>query len=466
MENNNLSVNDTIMGKLRPSLKNRLISRKYNLNSDHSPNRNGEDSEIDLRNWGIEPILSNDAIFTNASIGQSFQAKWINAVKQRKQENLQLDISASGVFPNKFGDDCSVISENMEYINNFIEENYQMVLTENIFITNPDSYHSIIPFLLMESKTIHRMTLSDYEIKMVLRSFQKKEKTNRIDAMDYYKIGLINFYRGKYLIAYSNFKKAIKSRNKDVNLMKWLAFTCLIIVFCHGLGKSTQFNTKINFKHIKDVEILDQKEETDEEESFLFGCCVTRKKKVNLNMSYMNKTDNLSIVESDIRVNRCSLCKEVEELLKNAVTLDKEEKHLIELYWMYMIISVYNFLRPDQKVFAKEVSIQDMNTSTSSTSTSMKLDPKVFVKKIKDKDLYMGYLVYAEYNYLLNQEFNINTILEELVTKFPNKIEAYLKYWYSLVKGKERERDFKKAHQLSEIFWRNSSIINFDNNIY
>lgn len=460
--NSEMNTRTNLINRLKPSSKNRLIGKKYNLNSQV------DQSDLDLRNWGIEPIPTEGNNASNTS-NMSFQTKWNNMVKQRKQEALQLDLSQSGVFPNKGGfDDCSIISENMEYINNLIEENYQMVLTENIFITNPDLYHSIIPFLLISSKAIHRMCLSDYEIKLVSKSFKQKGKTHRLDGMDFYKIGLISFYKGKYLIAYSKFQKAYKMRPNEPNIIKWLAFTCLVIVFCYNNSKGAfsdslaECVTKIDFTRVRDVTISEVKEE-EEEETFLFGCCVNRKKKVNinLNMSYLNvgnKTElGNSIVYDDGEISRSSLCKKLEVLLKEAISLDKEEKHFIELNWMYMIIATYVAFKPDQNVFSTEVSDKNDNSS-------FKLDPKVLVKRIKDKDVYMGYIVYAEYNYILDKNFKIKTILEELVTRFPTKIEAYLRYWHLLIKGEDK--DYKKAHQLSEIFWKNSSVINFDNNIY
>ena len=42
----------------------------------------------------------------------------------------------------------------------FIDSN----LCENGFLKQP--YHSIIPFILMQNKEIHRMCLSDYELKL------------------------------------------------------------------------------------------------------------------------------------------------------------------------------------------------------------------------------------------------------------------------------------------------------------
>lgn len=554
-ERNSLSSksSSTLIEKLRPSSKNRLISKKYKLFSDnpknksnpnqlttgitdneipqaqinkintHSNNPNSHNqyiptssdiSHTDLRDWGIDPIH-----FENQNLGSSsiFNEQWNNIVKQRKQEQLHLDLSQSGVFPafnkNFDVDDVSDISDNLEYINNFIEENYQMVLTENIFITNPDLYHSIIPFFLISSKQIHRMTLSDYEIKLVYKSFKNKLKTNRIDGIDYYKIGLINFYKGKFLLAYSNFKMAHKLR-KEVNIMKWLAFTILIIIFCHKIGnsnfyensnldepsnlnnlnhfneeKSKFYNTKIKFTSLKNILIYDDKEDTPEDESFIFGCCQNRKKK-NFNGMSMNIPLNLknelspshginsqSITSdgflgglnnfSSNYLNKFQLCKELETLLEEAYILDREEKHFIELNWIYIIISVYCTLKPDQKVFKNEVTYT-FPMENENKIIKFKVDPKYFVKKIKDKDLYLGYLAYAEFNYLIDQSFRIKNILSELITKFPTKIEAYLKFWNLLVKGEGdcKDKDYKLAHNLSEIFWKNSSTLNFDNNIY
>jgi hypothetical protein len=444
----------TFFDKLRPSSKNRVITKKYsNLNSN-------ENSQVAFeKEWGIEPIVSD-----GNTTQQSFNIKWSNIVRQTKREamNLNLDLSTSALFPSggkNTLDDYSMMSENMEYINNFIEENYQMVLTENIFITNPDSYHSILPFLLIKSREIHRATLSDYEIKLVIRAFKKKYKTNRIDGMDYYKLGLIYFYSGKFLLAYSNFKTALKIAKKDANMAKWLAFTCLVIIFCYSVGsnnsnsKNSLINVKVDFSGIKNVVIVDVKEEYEEEQSFLFACCTNRKKKIHtstITASHMPK--NEIIGENNTQVNRFSLCKETEELLLEVLNLDKEGKHSIEINWMYMIISTYAVMRPEQKAF------------TDLKSSPLTLDPKLCAKKIKEKDIYLGYIAYTEYQYLINPNYQIKSIYSELIAKYPTRIEAYLKFWYYLVKSKEK--DYKLAHQLSEVFWRNSSTIKFDNSIY
>ena len=113
---------------------------------------------------------------------------------------------------------------------------------------------------------------------------------------------------------------------------------------------------------------------------------------------------------------------------------------------MQMLISIYCIQNPKQTFFQGNI------------------DPKLCVKKIKEKNPYISYLVYAELNFLLNDKFRIEEILNELIKKFPTRIEAYLRYWQLLVKG--NLKDYKKAHHLSEIFWKSSSNLNFDDHIY
>lgn len=62
------------------------------------------------------------------------------------------------------------------------------------------------------------MCLSDYEIKLGVKNFQKHSKTNRLEFFDYYKIGLINFFKGNYIYAYTNFKRAYSLKLKDAKL--------------------------------------------------------------------------------------------------------------------------------------------------------------------------------------------------------------------------------------------------------
>jgi hypothetical protein len=400
------------MDKLKPSSKNKIIMKKYkNLGGG-----NGLDATQDSgKPWLFEPVKTD----------HSFQQKWNKVVQQSKQEAMQLDLNASEV-GNAQKEEVSLLSENMEDINNYIEENYQIVLSENMFLRQEN--HSIIPFLLCPSKKIHRMCLSDYEIKMMYKMFRKKLKHNRIDGIDYYKIGIIDFYKGKYIKAYNNLKIAYDMRPNEVTIAKWLGFTILVLVFCKN---------KIDFSGIKDVDIepAEPKEE-EAEESFFFKCCISRKS--NRRIDYEN-----ALTESNLDTYRFSLCKDLEHLLK---IISEDYTHCIEGWWLYMIISVYAKLKPQQKAFRNVY------------------DPKYCVKRIKERDIYLAYIVFAEFNHIHDDNFSVVSIYKELVNKYPTRIDAYLRYWSLLTKG--RFKDYKQALQLSETFWRNSSIINFDNNIY
>ena len=110
-----------------------------------------------------------------------------------------------------------------------------------------------------------------------------------------------------------------------------------------------------------------------------------------------------------------------------------------------MIVGIYANLNPKQKYFVNPT------------------DPRICIKKVKDRDIYISYLMYAVHNSITDSNYKITDILSELVMKYPTRIDVYLKYWYVLVK---EIKDYKLASQLSEKFWKNASILKFDNNIY
>jgi hypothetical protein len=430
-------------------------------------------------------------------------------VKKSKQEVLKLELSQSEVLSSTNQLDFSAMSENMEDLNDIIEENYQVVITENSFLRQES--HSILPFLFLNSKEIHRMCLSDYEIKLVNKSIKNKIKNNRLDWIDYYKKGLIKFYQAKYFESYLNFKAAHNMHNKDKEVSKWLAFNTLIIIFC--TNREPNENSKVNFNDITSSPIkfnsgkkgfekngfsninngnmiplsffgsfkidfsrmekfIIKNEDSDysrstninenvsdEEENHLFSCCNARKTKTK-SVTVSSIVNNYKVEKNDFKFNKSQLCKDLENILNEILErtfnlklnennndfLTKENNYLIEIWWMSMIISIYVKLNPEQKNFSNF------------------FDPKHYVKKIKDKDVYLGYLAYAEFNCLMNKTFNPENIFVEIIYKFPKRIEGYLKLWNRLVKGNPKE--YKKAHSLSEVFWKNSSIIQFDNDVY
>jgi hypothetical protein len=310
-ESSSMFNNSFLIEKLKPSNKNRLITKKYKILAQNSTATQNDE----FKNLGINEQLHSSITNNN---NDEFQLKWNNIVKQAKVEAMHLDINASEVF-NINKDDHSIFSENLEDINNLIEETYQIVLNENMFLRQ--EHHSIMPFLLLTSKGIHRMCLSDYEIKMVYRMFTKKLKYRRIDGMDYYKIGLINFYKGKYYMAYNNFRTAFEMRKNEVTIRKWLAFCIIILLFTN--------DNKLKITNIIDDSNVIKTEKDDE--GFFFSCCTHRKN----NIKFGSKTsDTLFLTDGSIQQNKHYLCKELEELLK-LITLD--EKHENEGWYILLI---------------------------------------------------------------------------------------------------------------------------------
>ena len=105
--------------------------------------------------------------------------------------------------------------------------------------------------------------------------------------------------------------------------------------------------------------------EEEEETSSYFACCAHRKKKGNT-IKLTPKSDDdfyISTTDSNIQLNRLSLCKELEDLLPFLINEDVDysssnvigkKDNYIAGWWIYMIISTYSLLRQDQKAFVKE----------------------------------------------------------------------------------------------------------------
>lgn len=113
---------------------------------------------------------------------------------------------------------------------------------------------------------------------------------------------------------------------------------------------------------------------------------------------------------------------------------------------MYMIVATFCEIHKNQNIFEDYY------------------DPKYCIKKIKDIDPFFSYLAYAEYNFILDNDYEIDKILKQMMVKYPNRIETYLKYWQLLTKGKLKNLNL--AYKYSEAYWKNSSIINLEDNMY
>jgi hypothetical protein len=445
--------------KLQTSSKNILLKKKQ------------YDDKKKFRKRSLDK--SKDYFLNDKILVENYDKKYLNILDTKKWENLNrlskekdLDcLSISQSIVKEANHEGSVISENLEEINYIIEENFKMSVTENIFLRS--EYHSIIPFLLISSKEIHRLVLSDYEIKEIIRSFSKKSKQRKLDGFEYYRIGLINFYKGDYYTAYHNFKIGYNlinqtrsdSLNTGVNLSaynnlcKWLAFTGLIILFVVNQKKTT-----INFSHLKQLEIKEKGREESPNHNMFITCCSVRK---NSQHKYQNGNFNFShgysitnerdpTVDNSFTQKPQFLASEIEELLENVKNNALNE---LEAWWLQMYICIYCNSNPEQKIFKKFL--------------EQPYEAVYCVKKIKELDPYLSYIAFAELHFILDsseEKFKIDEILKELIFKFSFRYEAYLKYWQILVQNDSKFKNNKKAHALSESMWKISSSLKFENN--
>ena len=319
----NKSISSNWMEKLKPSNKNKLILQKYknlspltpdtdNKNYDLNIDQNKKNEEIisveknqNKNNFPIENIINLDSLqiiknpenkiqensilnknSTNENLkkrnsenlsknssdeneNKSYLAKWNKCVFENRPNLVELNtIQDQSQVILKNHNDNTALSDDIEKINNIMEERIKLNLCENGFLKQP--YHSIIPFILIQNKEIHRMCLSDYELKLFYKTYNKKKsESERKNPYESYRQGIIKFYKGKYLDAYSNFKSAYMKKENDLNIVKWLAFTSIILLMC---------NKKIDFLNIKKVKVEISKEESDvKENNVIFPCCSSRK---------------------------------------------------------------------------------------------------------------------------------------------------------------------------------------------
>jgi hypothetical protein len=446
--------------KLQTSSKNVLLKKKhYNQqkNIDKGTQDNTREYFLSDKGW--------DSKFERKHINVLDTKKWEKFNRNLKEKDYDcLSISQSIVKEGNY--EGSVISENLEEINYLIEENFKMSVTENIFLRS--EYHSIIPFLLINSKEIHRLVLSDYEIKEILRSFTKKSKQRKLDGFEYYRIGLINFYKGDFYSAYHNFKigynlinqtRLSDTLNKGVNsnayhnICKWLAFTGLIILFLVNQNK-----TLINFSYLKNLIIKETVTEENPKNNMFLTCCTVRK---NSQHKYNNNNFNFShgysitnekdhTMDNSFTQKPNLLASEIEELLD---IVKSNPINSLEAWWLQMYICVYCNFNSEQKIFKMFLEQPYMAIYC--------------VKKIKELDPYLSYIAFAELHNILEtteDKFKIDEILKELIFKYNFRYEAYLKYWQILVHKDSKFKNFKKAHALSESMWKISSSLKFEDN--
>jgi hypothetical protein len=295
--------------KLKPSTKNKFIQKKYSNLSKNQDSFSESSFIKNIYNFDNLNNLRKEELPKKDSFSENTEKKSNLHQRQSKQQFLQVDLNQSEIIK---PEESSFMTENFEEINDFIEEKYKNVISENNFFLQES--HSIIPFLLISNKEIHRMCLSDYEIKLAFKSYEKKSRKGRLDGYDYYKIGLITFYQGKYYTSYCQFKSAHKMRSNDPNIAKWYAFSCLVMLFCEK---------KIDFEKITKTLLI--KENTDDSESngFFIPCCSSRKGMRSINMQILKSEIN----ENTNNITVSALCKELQETLQFVLNSDR---HCVE----------------------------------------------------------------------------------------------------------------------------------------
>jgi hypothetical protein len=349
------------MEKLKPSTKNKLIIEKCrnlsdnNKSKEDSYNKDNQNLNLNL-NSNSNKIINETDIYYNNSIqnnnsskeisnssndnNKSYLEKWNKCIFENKLNLNELNnlTEKSQIFM-KNDLNQTTLSDDLENINNIMEEKIKINLTENGFLKQ--SYHSIMPFFLIQNKEVHRMCLSDYELKLFYKTYNKrKNDIERKNPYESYREGIIKFYKGKYLEAYSHFKSAQIKKENDCNIVKWLAFTSLILLFCN---KNIDF-TNIKEKVIDNIKTKDDKD-LDLEDNMNFYCCSSRKgdnknkdinsilknKKFLLNKNIVN-SNNSSYLEGCLgfnsniaNISQANLAKEIIKLLKKL--LKKENKN-------------------------------------------------------------------------------------------------------------------------------------------
>lgn len=473
--------NQSWENKLVPCSKNKYISEKLKKSKQEKKREldmyrtlNSLQSKLMNNN---NSIISNNILITNqlnetneeenfnSSIlvtDNSTNLRWKQQIQEfeNNSNNININFNDQSEVPkdySKHTPEISMLSYNLEDINNYIEENYNMIISENSFLRK--EFHSIILLLLISSNEIHRISLSDYEIKMIEKDFINKAKINRLDGMNYYRLGLISFYQGRYNEAFARFYKAKSLRNNNSSITKWFALSGMIVIlgdrgkllFTNSSFKSFNLetnsssfsyntisnnlnfnnshnNTKkhrhfnsnanntnnINLENNNDQDIendeLREKEKSSYTDNFIFSCCSVRKDKIANKISVIkfSTTTNSLLIDSytnDYYINTLSNYLSFDVYLTKIEIFSEIEESLLSLV-----------LNKDQKInYINEKDIyegwwlimilsnfKETNSKYAYLLKNITYTEKYCIKKIQEYDQYMSYLAY-----LNNIEINL-----------------------------------------------------------
>jgi hypothetical protein len=105
-------------------------------------------------------------------------------------------------------------------------------------------------------------------------------------------------------------------RSYDINIGKWLAFTCLILIFCKK--NKIQFENIINFN-------IEEPEEKETESFSFFSCCSTKKNNqqkmgdLGNNDDKKKEEENYDAVIAELGLNYSDLAIQAEEILNQII---------------------------------------------------------------------------------------------------------------------------------------------------
>ncbi len=294
--NEKIENNDNIQILSSSNTIKKIDTQIYNiLNNDNTGNGNfemiiydnskmliKEKEKSEIKNClGISINISRDSSISENENDKRYLAKWNKYLCENKlklEELNYINEPSNVILRNNL--DNTGVSDDIENINKIMEEKMILNLYENGFLKQ--LYHSIVPFILIQNKEIHRMCLSDYELKIFYKTYNKKRsESERKNPYESYRQGIIKFYNGKYLDSYSHFKSAHIKKENDLNIAKWLAFTALILLMC---------NKKIDFSNIKNIKVETNKENdnfnNDTDNGIFFSCCSSRKNDFKINIFF------------------------------------------------------------------------------------------------------------------------------------------------------------------------------------
>ena len=308
-----------------------------------------------------------------------------------------------------------------------------------IFFHDSDSDYSIIPFLLIRDIKYHRYILKDDEIQYN-------------DYSTLFIKGRIQLHIGNVKESYQLIKEAIElieqenSNGSKRNLKelqsiiyKWMCFVSFIVLL-YGKEQIQNKMKCINFieqikKDIQEPLLsemnIDNKLTYDDKIQPLLSCLSRRTITNNYMFLSLNENEGVNSIYL--------LCKQIEYCLNKAFLF---ECNLIECYWILFLISIFRKEHKDTMLF----------------NCFSKWTPMNCIKIIKQKDKYYGYILYMIYNTYLNenQNYPFNQTCQQLILKYPNRIEGYLLLLLNNSKNNE--------NQLKEIFnlFDNYNVISFD----